>query len=425
MTEPAAMAAPTADGRPANGVRPLLWLLGEQAVSSAGMLLAGILLARSVGPDAYGHYLMAASLLLVTLGFQRALLLTPYVVVRRGFSSRPSAYLAANYGLNAGFALLAAAALAAFAALNPEGILGDDSIAWFWIAAAAAGQSFFWFGKQTLIAHQRAPAAFALGAAGTFTLICLFALATAGGRLTPNAALALAAGALGASGAAALTTLWPRGSSTRGMAKEVAAAHWRFGRWIAASNLLYAVYADFFVWYLAYAVSPAAAARFGVCAILARIIAPVIAGLTNYLYPRLAARADESAWLRTEVVKSLAWLVPVGLALVLVVVPVRDHLTQWIYGDAYDGLGAVLMTTVLALAVTLFNTPLDAAMNARAQTRENFGILGLSAVVGVLAGVVLVPQWMELGAAMAFLAATVVGTAARAWFVLYFPRGER
>jgi len=65
------------------GMKQAVWTIGEQGFSSVVVFVMGILLARATTKDDFGMYVLGLSIVMIAIGFQRAVITTPYAILFR------------------------------------------------------------------------------------------------------------------------------------------------------------------------------------------------------------------------------------------------------------------------------------------------------------------------------------------------------
>ncbi len=188
--------------------------------------------------------------------------------------------------------------------------------------------------------------------------------------------------------------------------------NWALGRWLAASQISTIAAAHSLPWIIAFALNESQAGIYFGCATLVRIGAPLLVAIQNVLVPRSAVAFAESGLKGLQhVVKrtTVGFVVSMGGVATLLAFG-GDFLVQLFLGADYGGQQTVI--ALLALNELAFASTLGAASGLTVLERSD--LLFRSHLAGILVTVAtalaLIGEYGLLGAAVAQLAGTVVGS---------------
>jgi O-antigen/teichoic acid export membrane protein len=208
----------------------------DQGLFASSNFLLSVLLARWLAPADYGVFAVAYSIFLLLLVFHSALLTEPMLVFGAGkYRGRFPEYL--GILLRGHVALMLPGAALLVAAGFVLGWLCSATVERAFLALAFAGPFILLLWLLRRAFYARLNPAWAAASGGLYLLVLIAsALALhAGGRLTP------ATGFLAIGGASLLTCpilfarLRPALAASSSTVRAVAADHWRYGKWVAAS----------------------------------------------------------------------------------------------------------------------------------------------------------------------------------------------
>lgn len=394
-------------------------ILGGNVLRMALGLVTSIVVARGLGPEAFGVYALVTTAIgmagpVTDLGLSNG-------AIRRiapRWRERPddarlegTAFLWARIGAAVAVALTAGAVGVAVApALLPtvppataRGLVVAGALGL--VVAAAVGA------VGTLLQATTRLVSLAI----TTTLTALVSLVVAGalvstGALTPlTAVLGLGVVASIVGGSFALTRLpgpWPLAPPASARIAEVAMPMMRFGGWLWLGNLLivFATQLDLFLVH-----GTLGADEVGVYGLAAALAARAAVGphsLYTVLAPE-ASRITSDGECRRYLAQGYrqTWLPLLALALAVPFVP---WLVDALYGDAFAGAGRPLQLLVGSVAVELLLVPVGLLVYPldRPHLRTIAGAAQLAALVAL--AFLLLPTWGILGAAMARLGSVIV-----------------
>jgi O-antigen/teichoic acid export membrane protein len=379
----------------------------EQGLLSVAQLLAFLLWARLLAPEAWGQFGLAYAGVLFLQGFQRAWVTLPMVPL----SARGAGWARTRLRwarLNMGLALLVAVALG-LATLAGTRLLADSP----WLASlgmAAAlwlPMSLHEFARRAAAQEARWGLLAAMGAAHAAVLLAAASLpwwALAG---TPAAAWWPAAALCAASVSAAAVYRWGSGQRLLpcpgGWPQQ--ARYREFAGWAGASHLAYSGY-NFGVQALLAAVAgPAAVGAFHAARMLVQPLGTLMAALDSVDKPRaaLALAASGMAGLQRVRRRSIALLLGFGLPYLAGVALAAPWLLDALFGPAYAGHTGVVVLWCTVMASMAVSQPVETSLYVAERTRELFqGRAAAGALALALAGPL--SHWQGAAGALAAMA---------------------
>ncbi|MCZ6863198.1 MAG: hypothetical protein O7I42_23530 [Alphaproteobacteria bacterium] len=353
------------------------WALADQAMVSGVNFLTGILLARYLGIEAFGQFMLAWMLVLLVNSLQHATIIAPMMSIG---PKQPAAELPAYYGAIivqqvvfslCGFVVLFAV-IEASPLVFPDWGLGGLGLPLACAAVAFQCQDFL---RRYLFTRGRAAQAFVNDGVrylGQLAILTWLFLAFPDRRESESALWVIA-------GTAAATAFYgvflvERVVWAPVMFGAIAARHWRFSRWLAGSAVMQWITANLFLL--------AAGALLGTAAVGALRAAQTLLGPCNILFQGLEnvvpARA---AWHFQHGGKTalVGYMKKVGLVFGLVTVGIAgvaatapDFWLGLAYGDEYAGYGYLVRWYAVMYVVALTTLPLRAGLRAIEHTQAIF-----------------------------------------------------
>jgi len=395
------------------------WAVIDHGLLSFANFAANLVLALWLTPAEYGGYVAASAVFWIALSGYDGLLIQPMMVFGSGrFHDRPSTYLAILVSFHWCVSAMISAALAVGglgvmfwgSPLSGLSILGYAVAAPLVLLQQLLGRTFYVWSHPW-----RAAVTSAIYMAGTFAILyALYRSATLSSFTAPLAAAG--ASTLAITGAIAMRRirLWsPWGGA---FLREVAAAHWRYGRWTVLTAV--AGWARGSIYYLVVPVSVGLEAN-AALNVLWNLVMPVIqlyvAG-SALLVPAFSRHRQDRRF------KSLMWRV----LLVLVAGASVYALLIGLFGGTLIDLvyhGRYTQYTNLAWLMGLIVLPIAAstAFGAflRAHERPDRVLsANVAATVVACIGIIAIDAWGLRGAVLGLLASCVTTMLVMLWWVL-------
>ncbi|MFL5561393.1 MAG: lipopolysaccharide biosynthesis protein [Gemmatimonadaceae bacterium] len=384
------------------------WPLADQTLVSAANFVTMVLLARGMSQVAFGRFTLFYSVLLFANGMQSSLITQPHNVLAVGLNR-------ADYRR-----YTASTAVAQVVAVVVIGIVSlvAGIVAWLagWDAAPLllmlAPSIVAWqlqeFTRRVLYTERRFAAAFANDVISYGGQGVAIALLWRTGALTPVLGLvALAAtSALGA----AFGIFQLRDSIDRHFDIRALHENWRFGKWLAASEILRSLSSAELYQYLAAGFLGAAATAMLKSAQVVFGPARLLAFSLNNILPVHFAHSlrDGQARLDAELRRALVFGgLPLGAYCLLVALYARPIL-RFLYGEKYADASGVLVLFAVSAFVGYMAMIVSAALQARRMTRSVFMAYLYSSVVAVSSGWMLIRSFGLTGALIGMIATTLI-----------------
>lgn len=390
------------------------WAVLDQGLFSLTNFLTAVIIGRCCGPAELGVYVLAFSVVMLSVCLARATLVSPYVVVSQELhgsrlQSMRGTLLIAIWTLGSVSAVVAC--VVAFA-LESGGIA-------FALALAMPAALFRDFLRRLSIAELQVKSAVGLDWVIGCLQIGLLCSLWRSGQLTAQSAL-MACSAIWA--VVAVVWLYAMRGQFRIQAREFHEnfAHiWPIGRWVGMSQMISTTQAFVLPWILAVVHSIELAGAYGACWTVVQIASPAIEGLGNLLSPALARSASQGAWksllYRVRVATCVFGLMMAGL--LSFVLLLGGQALMWIYGAGYAQHYGVLVLLTLAAAAINLGIPASKALTQLGRAETNFWITLMSLCLTVGAAGTLLYLLGEHGAALGLIVGAACATVFR-WIQL-------
>jgi len=395
------------------------WAVIDQGLLSFASFAANLVLALWLTPAEYGGYVAATALFWIAVSGYDGLLIQPMMVFGSGrFHDRPSAYLA----ILTSFHWCVSAMISAALAVGGLGVM-------FW-GSPLSGLSILGYAVgaplvllQPLLRRTfyvwshpwRAAVTSAIYMAGTFAILyALYRSATLSSFTAPLATAGASALAIASMFAMRRIRLWsPWGGA---FLREVAAAHWRYGRWAVLTGVV--GWARGSIYYLVVPVSVGLEAN-AALNVLWNLVMPAVQlyiAAGALLVPAFSRRRQDRRF------KSLMWRV----LLVLVAGASVYALLIGLFGGTLIDLvyhGRYTQYTNLAWLMGLIVLPIAAFTTfgavLRAYERPDRELsANVAATVVACIGIIAIDAWGVLGAVLGLLASCVTTMLVMLWWVL-------
>lgn len=384
----------------------------DHGLLSAGNLAAGLLLARWLEPDAYGAFTIAFATFIFLSALHDALLLEPTSVIGPvRYEGTLRAYFAAGLAVHArltvplGLVFVAAGAVTAAVYGGPLGgaLIGAGIAMPALLLLLLARRFFHVLG---------APGWAALGSgAYLFGVVAgLLALRTTG-IATPASAFV----AMGGAGLAAACVL-VRAARVRDGApavawRDVLAAHWSYGRWIAATALLYAGALQAPAYFAGSIAGLPAAGALRAMQIVTLPMLQVTTAIAAVTLPVLARDRTDVVLLRRRARTVTAALVACAIAYELVLLLGAAHIERLLYGGKFGEHAWLLPVLGLVPVFAAVTTGSSLVLRSLERPQYYLVVTAITVPVAVAGGLVLSAWWGIGGAAVSAVATSAAGAA--------------
>lgn len=369
-------------------------VLVDQALVSGVNFTTGIVLARFLGPEGYGQYVLANGIILFVAGIQMALIISPMMVTGAPLrDAEARAYYKTVIAQQLLFCAVMILVVAAggYAAERVFQQIKLDQILWPLLGTLICFicQDFF---RRYLFSRNRSDLALANDAISYLLRILL--LVTVGffvGLSAPLALGLLAAGSFVGFVVALVGYMRSAKEESYGQMAFVATAwrHWNFGKWLLGSNIAYWIGSQAMIYLTAtmlnIAVTGAMAATLNIVAV-ANIL---FLALENFVPVRAAkAYASGGIVMLNNYLCRVAVFGAVGtIGLVAVAAVGAEFWLALVYDNAYSGYGWVVYWWAFYYLISFFQRPLSAGLRVLGQTRAIFSSSLCGAVVTLMLGV--------------------------------------
>ena len=171
------------------------------------------------------------------------------------------------------------------------------------------------------------------------------------------------------------------------------------------------------IWFLAFFVSAADLAMFGVAARIAVFGFFSMVVLQQLIFPVVAVAISEGDTTRVEqMIKSMFMLVVVPTLVVYgIVLSFREELIVWLYGENYARAAAVLLILLTGQALVMLLGPSEAVLASARKGWEMLIVTSASVLLALSVGFLLVNHYGITGVALAFSIARVLQRACYTW----------
>lgn len=395
------------------------WAVIDQGLFSFSNFAAKLVLALWLTPADYGGYMAATAVFWIALSIHGGLLIQPMMVFGSGrFRDRHSTYLAILTSFHWCVAAMISAALAA-GGLSLI-LWGSASLGWSILGYAVGApvvllqpllrQTFY------IWSHPRlAAVANAIYMGGTFAIVyALYRSATLSSFTAPLAAAGASALAIASMIAMRRFRLWsPRAGA---FLREVAAAHWRYGRWAVLTGVV--GWARGSIYYLVVPISVGLEAN-AALNVLWNLVMPALQlyiAASALLVPALSRRRrDRSA--ASLMWRALLVLVAGASVYALLIGLFGGALIDRVYRGRYTEYAN--LAWLMGLIVLPIAASTTFAASLRADERPDRVLsANVAATVVACGGIVAIDAWGLLGAVLGLLASGVTTMLVMLWWVL-------
>ena len=403
------------------GARRRIWqeglsVLSEQALQSVTTLVTAVLLARAVGPEQYGAYVLGMSLVFFTEVLQRSCLAIPYTVFSQNRDpATRNTYLTHTLAQHVILSLAAAGVLLGLS------VMLTPRTAWAAFLPAFAllvvGRNLAVMCRSVTLAHMRMRALLIAGLTSNGLVLLSLGLFYATGLLSVRlACYVLAAGAVLFS-ILALGARWTMLRFAPAQFTSDAAANWRYGRWILLSTLANAAGTNILPWLTLLWWDARIVATVGALTTIACLMRPAMQALLAYLTPKLArhivAAGNTSA--RRATLALTALLAVAAVFYTATFAFFGNRLLDWFYAGKYGHAALPLTLFAAAIGLRAVNLPPRALLAAEHRPKMLSIASAVASAACLITALCLVPRWAATGVALAFLIHSAAALAIGLW----------
>jgi len=381
----------------------------DQSMVSATNVITGIMLGRLCTKGDYGLYVLAFSLIIMSININQSMIIVPLTVQlpREPEGEERAGLIGATTVLQLGLAALSGLGCLIFGL--GAALAGNLPLAAALVAASAAvvGVLLREYVRRVLLAQLRVGRTLwpdGLASLFQFTALGLLALA---GRLSVVSAL-LAIGLAQTIGAlygwcfclAGQAVLWGRSW------RSTLATYWRMGKWLVPTSFVGLPATQAYPWLLGLVWGTEATALLGACMNLANTSNPFAHAMAAVYGPRIAhayAR-DGTSGLR-QVTRQSGVLIAGGLIIFAIVVGLLSGpLMNLLYGGKYPGSAWVVMILCMHVVMSGSAIPVGQALATMNRADAKFWASMITLGVTLVTGLVCVLRWGVTGAALGMAA---------------------
>ena len=406
---------------PDSGRRKTKLVLFDQAIVSGANFVAGLVLARFLGPAGYGQFVLTYNIILFIAGIQAALIISPMMVMGTTLTTeqKPS-YFAALTKHQFLFCLVVGAVI--FIAIKIGGryvpAWGMDSLLWplLFAMAGVLTQDFF---RRYFFVNDRADRAAVndlLTHGGKFALLAGLGLA---GYLNVIFALWIfaAASILGFI-YAFIASRNERSSTLEGSElRQIARKHWLFGRWLIAESLVYWCGSQLVIYMAGQVVSTSLVGAMSAAQNVVGMVNILFLALENLVPSRASATyANGGKLALTRYLKRVALIGGAAiLAIVLFASIWSEFWLKLFYGSAYAGYGWMITWWSVYYLFGFLQRPLSAGLRVLGNTKGIFLASLCAAIVAITLSYPLIRFGGAMGAMVTVCLVHATALVALAW----------
>lgn len=365
-----------------------------------------VIVARSLPPSSYGLFVLAMTVVYLVETIHRGLVTVPYMVLCQDMAGDAVRRLRGNMLLETivlstvgSFLLVLLAAVGSnrgvIEAVSVEILIG--------VAVAALALMLRGLTRTFLLAELRVDSALRLSLVSAGLTLALLTGAYVSEIVSvPSALLIVGVGSL------VPVTVWliiNRSRLRLGCFVDDVVRAARYGRWITLSVLFNAIGIRAIPWLLAFMATADDVAVFAAVATVAGLANPVVNGLFAYVTPRLLSVAEEGG--KAQALARGSQLFKVSLIFVplygLGMWFVGDGVVSLFFSDQYTGHGIVLSILAMEVAIKGANLVQVSMLRVARMPRMELAASMIGSIGCFLVGVMLIPQFGVLGAAIAVL----------------------
>lgn len=388
--------------------------LVDQLVASASNFLAGVIIGRGCSQQEFGLYMLGLSVVLLASRLQISLISAPYMV----FSPRLTGLARAQYtgstlvqqfGISAIAALtLVCGAAATSSAIGPPGLSRVLSALAFAIGFILLRE----YARRVYFAILKFESALLLDLWVAALQIGGLLLLSHLGVLTASVAFWTLGFACAGASAGWLFRMRKAISFNRENTVTALRKHWEFGKWILASTALWESHVNLYPWILTAYHGTAATGLWAACFGIASVGNPVVIGMQNLLFPKIAHSYAEGGViaLKRGVRRAILYFLLLIMPLSLILILVGGKIVALIYGSQYSGQELVVVLLALDLLVAPARFAFSRGLFAMQRADLDFLTNLVPLFVLLTLGFILVKAYGPVGVGGALLASSLAVT---------------
>ncbi len=387
--------------------------LVDQALVSGSNFLLTALLARYLGIQGYGVFVLASTAVLFVSGIQQALIVAPFMTLWNSRSSgEKQQYESLVLVQQLVFAFAAAALIGlgatAWAAFDPQwGVVARIAKPLAGFVAAFLLQDFL---RRAFFTRGEPLRALGLDAVAYGGQCLIVVCAGQLGLLTVESAYLALGGAFLLSTVLGLARVRLQGVGLRGLCSNVA-EHWRFSKWMVGAALLQWSSGNYFLIAAGAVLGAAASGAIRAAQNIMGVTHVVFLALENVLPGRMAKilAQDGKPALRRFAKRAILAVTGFSLVISALVSIAPGWLLQLVYGERLRGYGFVLLWFAGLYPLIALNTVLRHVLRAASVTRPFFLSYVVSSGLSLVLAFPMVRALGVSGAMLGLLTTQVVG----------------
>lgn len=398
-------------------IRKGIVTLGNQGIVSATNFLTGVIIARSCSKDEFGLYILGFSVVLLVMDLQISLIATPYMIYSprlKGDALR--LYNGSSLLHQLGLTSLLVLALAGWggALLLGHGSLKLASVLWA-LTAVIGFIMLREFIRRFCFAHLRSEIAFFFDSCISVLQLGGLLILARSGMLSANRAYWVIGCACALVGLGWLFLNRGVFLPQIGHAITDFKTNWKFGKWVFASGLVWAISMNLYPWFLTFFHGTASAGVWGAClGVLAFANVPLV-GMQNFVGPKISNVFAEGGMtaLRGFVLKSSLFFCVSMSVMCCALFLGGDPLLVLLYGDKYAGSGLIVFILTLGLVPASVAFSFSRALFAVERADIDFKVNIVALFIMFSLGIWFVRSFGPIGAAAGLLVANIAASIVR------------
>ncbi len=384
--------------------RPSMLALMDQAIVSGASFLTTVAIGRFADAEQLGVYSLGISGLLMVLALQMSLMTTPYAVQHHGARDNAKIYAGSTLIMQLSLVLVMCVGLLVGAVLNLN--LRILLLAMLFAAPFLMLREF-----ARRMAYAGLSVATALAIDLPVVVLQLTALAALGftGTLSAKTAFIALGSAAVVGVAIGVVSLRRHFQFRRNLIASDLQRSWRFGRWIAGSQLLDVINTQGAFWLIAIVLGTASTGVYAACLAIVLLCNPFMLAVGNILTPRAAETfANRGRDALRRLIHRAAGILAIAMALYCLILAMGGNwLARAIYGDEYGSHGLLILILGLSFFASAITMAFTDGIRALGRSDIEFKTMALDALLTIGLGVMGLITFGLIGLASASLAGSI------------------
>jgi O-antigen/teichoic acid export membrane protein len=400
------------------GMKQALFTITEQGFSSVLLFVTGILLARATTKEDFGMYVLGLGIIMILIGFQRAIISTPYAILFNQKTDEEKAlYRSSNFIFFTIFLILSSIIFIIGLLVINLVELNEYTTFTICLMVLLVGNSILYFFKYTLIAELALKQNLIYCLVIYFLTLLLLLYFFYFDQLTTNKTFIITSISI------MVVSIffyiyyfkYTLEKITLKNTKKYFDENWKLGKWIVGSNFAFMFSSQIFPWLLLYFWGKISVAELGVVLSISRILAPAVQGFWSFLLPKMTTYINEIEKFKVVLKQLIIIMSFISLILILLGYFLGDWFIQLLYSSKYSGLGLLITLAFVLQAINLINMPIDAGLNALKRTDLGFKSLLIAVVLSLVIGFPLTAIYGVIGALLGMIIASLGGLVYRSY----------